>query len=463
MPDSASHLWMWTAIYAVAAAYHFALWTRMPERQPEQPSYSAVCLGLAIEAAGAALMRTGNSGQLGLDLMLIGALATASTFVEFLQHFAPRRGGELGRHLLRATRGLALLGCVMVVAGMAHANTAGAGLTHAMKVLCVGMVVLVVVAYLHVLLRVPGGRAGDDARTIVWGSILGVAGAVFELRDLLQSRGNAGLMQAGASLALVAVSFVLLRRTVDASDELDRKTRELDATTLALASARSELVRSEQLAAVGELSAIIAHQVRNPLAIMKNSASNLRRKISPEDRATLLEILDEEIARLHRLARDLLTYARPVTPKNERISGEALLRSAYESVRRDPRHTARYEVEADVTVRGDVSQLRHAVTNLIDNAIEAMPRGGAVSLSARVEQGAAGPQVLLECVDEGEGINPAALEKALDPFFTTKSAGTGLGLAITDRIVRAHAGSVHIAGASPLGTRVTIRLPLAMR
>src|SRR5690606_11573366 len=119
---------------------------------------------------------------------------------------------------------------------------------------------------------------------------------------------------------------ILLRRFVRTADELGRRTEELRRSYSNLRLTQEELVRKEQLAAVGELSAVIAHEVRNPLAIIKNAVSSLRRPtLRPSDRGVLLGILDEEVDRLNRLVRDLLAYARPVEPRGQPVDLERIV------------------------------------------------------------------------------------------------------------------------------------------
>ncbi|HJL29174.1 MAG TPA: ATP-binding protein, partial [Polyangiaceae bacterium LLY-WYZ-15_(1-7)] len=268
-----------------------------------------------------------------------------------------------------------------------------------------------------------------------------------------------------------AMSYVLLHRFARASTELERKKAELDRMYEELRQTQEKLVRKEQLAAVGELSAVIAHEVRNPLAVIKNAVSGLRRgNLAPDDRATLLDILDEETGRLNRLMHDLLAYARPVVPKGRELSVDELVRRAVERAASGVPHADAVEVVYDLagppTVHGDPELLRHALVNVVENALQAMPAGGTLTvrssdatLEERVPDVDPLPAVALSFADTGEGMDTLVRAKARDPFFTTRSTGTGLGLAIVERVVRNHGGEVDIESLHGVGTTITFVLP----
>lgn len=266
-------------------------------------------------------------------------------------------------------------------------------------------------------------------------------------------------------LFIFGMSYMLLDRFVRASHALSERTSELGTAYDELRAKQHRLVRKQQLAAVGELSAVVAHEVRNPLAVIKNAVSGLRRAtLSPPDRATLLTILDEETGRLNRLMHDLLAYARPVLPQGRRLNAEELLRRAVERAI-DTADSAEgieviWELEGPEHVHGDSELLRHALVNVLENAIQAMPNGGTLTIGSRsvlLEGGHAG--IGLSFRDTGEGMDTLVRGKARDPFFTTRPAGTGLGLAIVERVVRNHGGTVSIESAHGQGTEVVLALP----
>ncbi|MBO6937828.1 MAG: hypothetical protein JJ863_22865 [Deltaproteobacteria bacterium] len=264
---------------------------------------------------------------------------------------------------------------------------------------------------------------------------------------------------------IFGMSYMLLDRFVRASQALSERTSELGSAYDDLRAKQHRLVRKQQLAAVGELSAVVAHEVRNPLAVIKNAVSGLRRAtLSPPDRATLLSILDEETGRLNRLMHDLLAYARPVLPQGRKLDAEELLRRAVERAM-DAADSAEgievvWELEGPPHVHGDSELLRHALVNVLENAIQAMPGGGTLTVGTRpitLEGGHEG--IGLSFRDTGEGMDTLVRDKARDPFFTTRPAGTGLGLAIVERVIRNHGGEVRIESSHGRGTEILLSLP----
>jgi signal transduction histidine kinase len=261
------------------------------------------------------------------------------------------------------------------------------------------------------------------------------------------------------------VSYVLLERFVRTANALTSRTLELRRSYNELRDAQEQLLRREQLATMGELSAVIAHEVRNPLAIIKNAVSGLHRPTLREsDRQVLLKILDEEADRLNRLVGDLLAYARPVTPQRQTVHIEDLVRGAVELARaaqqREHQLTFDIGLSDSHTIEGDPDLLRQALVNVAENAIQAMPDGG--TLTVRTQDAAldGAPAVAIAIRDTGEGMDTLVRSKATDPFFTTRPTGTGLGLAIVHRLVHSHGGKVQIESTYGSGTTVTIILPL---
>ena len=241
--------------------------------------------------------------------------------------------------------------------------------------------------------------------------------------------------------------------------ELRTRTRELRHSHHELKAAQAELSTKEQLAAVGELAAVVAHEVRNPLAILGNAVSSLRKaNLAAEDRATLLEIIDSEATRLNRIVTDLLSFSRPITVQRGSVDlGELIDRALSLASRPGEVKVELQLLPEDLRVWADSNLLRQVFDNLIANALQAMDSGGTLTVRAR----AAHRMVTVEIVDTGEGMDTAVRRRAKDPFFTTRPSGTGLGLAIVDRIVDAHGGQFEIESHAGQGTKVTLHLPAA--
>ena len=223
---------------------------------------------------------------------------------------------------------------------------------------------------------------------------------------------------------------------------------------------RRELERSEQLAAIGELAASIAHEVRNPLAGMKGALEILRADlvVKPRNREIVDELLGQ-IARLENLVRDLLTFARPsaVSPRpfdlHEML--DRLLRM-YE----DQAEAARITIERSygpgtTRLTADPQQMEQVFFNLLQNAIQAMEDGGTLTVTTAATTG----EIAISFRDTGPGVAPSNLARVFQPFFTTKHRGSGLGLPIVKKIVEAHRGSIELASTAGRGTAATLRLP----
>jgi signal transduction histidine kinase len=246
------------------------------------------------------------------------------------------------------------------------------------------------------------------------------------------------------------------------TQRLRLRTDELRSSHAELRVMQSELVSKNQLAAVGELAAAIAHEVRNPLAVIVNAVAGLRRVSgSEEDRSILLSIVDEEAARLNRLVTDLLRFARPVSVKRSPVSlGELAKRSRSQIL---DGHEVVVSIAADPeiqTVWVDPNLFRLVFDNLVQNACQSMRGGGRVDIVVSRGVLPTGPAVSIQIKDHGHGMEPEVRERALDPFFTTRPSGTGLGLPIVQRIVEAHGGELLIESQEGEGTSVTLFLPL---
>jgi two-component system sensor histidine kinase PilS (NtrC family) len=240
----------------------------------------------------------------------------------------------------------------------------------------------------------------------------------------------------------------------------------------------AELRRSERLAAVGELSASIAHEIRNPLAAISGSVQILRGRrgsLGGDESRRLMDIVLREIDRLDHLITDFLHYARQRPPTFQALGVAEVVSEVVEMFRADGSAGAdvRVGVEPGLRVHADPDQLRQALWNLVLNASQAMPDGGPLEISARALQapqgGGAGGRNDAEggrkvggveiCVaDRGLGIPADVRERIFDPFFTTRRGGSGLGLATVHRIVEAHAGSIRVEARPGGGTRVCLRL-----
>jgi signal transduction histidine kinase len=232
----------------------------------------------------------------------------------------------------------------------------------------------------------------------------------------------------------------------------------------ALAKAQADLVTHERLAALGELSAVIAHEVRNPVAIIFNSLAELRRADAPAA-TMLLDIVAEETSRLNRIVRDLLDFVRPYDAHPRAVAIESVVHGSVDAARRaGPDASAQIVISIATPSREicvDETMLQQALLNLIVNALQATPVDKRVSVSASVLVEDGVETLRCEVADEGVGIDDAEAARIFQPFFTTKPTGTGLGLALVRRLTDALGGTIVASNREGGGAVFTLTVPLS--
>ncbi|KAF0242104.1 MAG: multi-sensor signal transduction histidine [Planctomycetota bacterium] len=230
--------------------------------------------------------------------------------------------------------------------------------------------------------------------------------------------------------------------------------------------AQAQIVRAESLAAIGRLSAAIAHEVRNPLSGISAAAQALLKSAGQSGALAadlqLLRIIDRESKRLNRIITDFLQFARPRTPAPRRVAVPALVDSTLSLLEQEMggRFKVEREFSADLPpAHVDGDQLKQVLINLILNSIQAMPSGGTLTMRARRAELPSGSAAEICIQDTGPGIPPGDLPRVFEPFFSTKKEGTGLGLAIAHQIVQAHGGSISAHGSPAGGALFRVLLP----
>jgi two-component system sensor histidine kinase PilS (NtrC family) len=229
------------------------------------------------------------------------------------------------------------------------------------------------------------------------------------------------------------------------------------------------LKRADRLAALGELSARMAHEIRNPLAAMSGSVQMLAEQGSIGDNdGRLMAIVLRESERLNKLITEFLAYARPSAPQKVPIDLSTMAEDLRLLLKADSRFTAIEiinQVPAYITLQADRHQFSQVLINLLQNSADAMPEGGRITIDADfLLSGADGfrksPVVRLSVTDSGKGLDPEASRHIFEPFWTTKAEGTGLGLAIIYRIIEAHGGMVSAESPPSGGCRIIILMPV---
>lgn len=260
--------------------------------------------------------------------------------------------------------------------------------------------------------------------------------------------------------AWFGTSFALLGFLLGDATEARRRER---ATAAALADTRERLARAEQLAALGELAAAIAHEVRNPLAVVRSAAQGIGETLdggAPEARRAASFII-AEVDRLSTVTSTLLAASRPLplearpTPVDELI--ERAVRLAGEAMGAKQIRLHRQAAGALPQVRVDPDLLCQVLLGLLTNAVQSVPAGGEVSIAAR----AASDAVEVAVADTGPGVPAELRGRVFEAFFTTRPRGTGLGLAVARRIVEAHGGRIEVGERGGGGALFTVRLPVA--
>lgn len=234
---------------------------------------------------------------------------------------------------------------------------------------------------------------------------------------------------------------------------------------------REQVTRMERLALLGELSAGIAHEIRNPLAGIKAASQVLEDQFDTNDpRRALLERVIREVDRSNKLLNEFFRFARPSRPNLEQHSVETVVsgvRLLLQPTLKKKNIRWQEDISAGLLVRADGNQLEQVLLNLLLNAIDAMPEGGVLSVRSKrmrpakkgKKDGNTSPRVIIEVSDTGVGIAPEHLEKIFNPFFTTRSEGTGLGLSICNRLVEEHEGMLEVQSREGEGSRFTVVLP----
>lgn len=223
----------------------------------------------------------------------------------------------------------------------------------------------------------------------------------------------------------------------------------------------SQLLVSDRLASLGQLSAGLVHEIRNPLASIKGAAEALEPEVPRGSRGRdFLDVITGEVNRLNKLITEFLTFARPRSPELLLTQPNAVIRSVASLVAREAersRLSLRINVDEKVPpILMDGEQIKQALLNLVINAMQATPPGGRIELVSSLSDGV----VTLAVTDSGAGIPSSVKDRLFTPFATTKEGGTGLGLAIAMKLVRQHGGTIEAANASEGGAAFEIQLPL---
>lgn len=248
-------------------------------------------------------------------------------------------------------------------------------------------------------------------------------------------------------------------------EALDEMANRVGETVQRLQVSQQRIMRSEQMTAIGQLAAGLAHEIRNPLTAMRSLVQMARQSggasaLDDQD----IEILSVEIERLNELVQSFLDFARPPKLSRKLVNlGAVIQRTVQLTQSRIDRQGIDIKLdlpEQGVELSADPQQLQQVMLNLVLNAVESQPKGGKIEIRLRESQSAKDVrEIEVQVADEGLGIPPDILDRIFDPFFSTKDAGTGIGLAICKRIVEDHSGSLIPQNRPQGGAIFTMLLP----
>jgi signal transduction histidine kinase len=341
----------------------------------------------------------------------------------------------------------------------------------------------------YVVLPLPLARSSDATGLGVGAVALILRSRTDQLRVLQQIHTELGVTAVVAVLLATLLSFAVARtitrplatitgvmREVAATGDLTRKIvlrhgqtwddedARLLATTFntltdSIAHAQREISQRERLSSLGRLSTVIAHEVRNPLMIIKAALHALRQPdISAAAVREAAADIDGEVARLNRIVNEVLDFARPIRFELASADVNAVCRESAAAAQASPGPQVDLQLDPSVPLMTtDAERLRIALVNLIVNARDAADADAHVSLSTRFD----GRVVAVVIADRGTGIDQADLPRIFDPYFTTKRGGTGLGLPIAKNIVEGLGGTIIVTSTSGSGTQIRIEFPVA--
>jgi signal transduction histidine kinase len=245
-------------------------------------------------------------------------------------------------------------------------------------------------------------------------------------------------------------------------EKLEEYSRRLESLveerTKQLEEAQERLLKAERLAAIGQVAAMVGHDLRNPLTSIAGATYYLKKKLWRIMDATarkMLRIVEKDVEYANNVIADLLDYSREIKLNFAETTPKALLREALSTLK-VPRKIVVADKTTDDPIIVDEKKMKRVFVNIIKNAVAAMPKGGKLTISSRKANGA----VEISFTDTGMGMSKEVLEKLWTPFFTTKAKGLGLGLPICKRIVEAHDGKITVNSVLNKGTTFTVTVPV---
>jgi Amt family ammonium transporter len=288
--------------------------------------------------------------------------------------------------------------------------------------------------------------------------IMGAISADYIFRDKIITKEKVNSLVTFANQAGLALENAKLYHELKLfNEELEERVKK---ATDDLKKTQEQLLQTSRLSALGQLSAGVAHEIRNPLTSIRILIHSLKERLSAEDmRREDIVVIENEIERINQIIKQFLDFARPSQPKMEKVNINQLIEDTLLLISHVLKeHDTRIEKAFSVmpTISADRDQMRQVFLNLILNAMQAMSEGGRLKITTTVKEN----KIQISFQDEGPGIPESIQDKLFEPFFTTKEEGIGLGLSITYRIIKAHHGQIGLENLAGKGAVFTITLPL---
>ena len=247
-------------------------------------------------------------------------------------------------------------------------------------------------------------------------------------------------------------------------EELRASNEELEAANEELRGAQEQLIRSEKLAAIGQLAGGVGHELRNPLGAIKNAVYYVRGKVAKSELAQkeprvleFINIIDEEISSSNKIISDLLGFSRVGKPAVSPTRIDKVIEDALSRVAIPENIELTEKLDSGLSVvEIDPDQIQQVLVNMVTNAVQAMPDGGKLTVGARENA----KFLDVEITDTGAGIPQESVNRIFEPLFTTRAKGIGLGLAVSKSIIDRHGGQVEVKSKAGKGTTFNIKLPL---
>ncbi|MCM2284349.1 MAG: ATP-binding protein [Desulfobacula sp.] len=287
------------------------------------------------------------------------------------------------------------------------------------------------------------------------GPVLGVVEIVRDVSDDYKKVVKLQGLIIGSCFIVMGLLFIVLRFVVKHGEKIIEKRAD---ERLKL---EEKLRQAEHLSAIGEMTAGVSHEIRNPLGIIKSSAQLLKKKMEKVDaQSAIPDIIIEESARLDNIITDFLNFAKPQRPDFRPCRIESIIEKniAYLNPQIEENN---FKIIRDISdslpeISADSAMLYQAFLNILINAFQSLKQNGLITIKIKSIPG----YIVINFIDNGEGVPEEVLKKIWTPFFTTKDTGTGLGLGIVKNIIEAHDGMITITNEPTKGANVEIRLPV---